>query len=145
MFCVQCGKKLPDDAKFCSGCGAPVHNNETSPASTQKASNPNVLSDKAVGSLHWDVVKLSQKLAQNYVQSVMRRDLDEFIVHAERDTDVVFSKMDTYFREFLGRNGIYQFQEKQISQYTRKYVGRWLNVFNEALSAYQKITGKAQK
>ena len=24
MFCSNCGKKLPDDAKFCSGCGTPV-------------------------------------------------------------------------------------------------------------------------
>ena len=24
MFCVKCGVELPDDAKFCSGCGAPV-------------------------------------------------------------------------------------------------------------------------
>ena len=24
MFCTQCGTKLPDDARFCTGCGAPV-------------------------------------------------------------------------------------------------------------------------
>lgn len=23
MFCTNCGKKLPDDAKFCNHCGAP--------------------------------------------------------------------------------------------------------------------------
>lgn len=25
MFCTNCGKQLPDDAKFCSGCGTPVN------------------------------------------------------------------------------------------------------------------------
>lgn len=25
MFCDQCGKKLPDDARFCDVCGAPMH------------------------------------------------------------------------------------------------------------------------
>ena len=24
MFCQNCGKQLPDSAKFCSGCGQPV-------------------------------------------------------------------------------------------------------------------------
>ena len=24
MYCIKCGKKLPDDARFCSECGAPV-------------------------------------------------------------------------------------------------------------------------
>ena len=145
MFCVQCGKKLPDDAKFCSDCGTQVHGIKISSTSIQKISSQSVLSDKVIGSLHWDVVKLSQKLSQDYVLGVMRRDLDEFIMNAEKDIDIVFSKVDTYFQEFLRKNGIYQFQEKQISQYTRKYVGRWLNVFNEALSAYQRITGKAQE
>lgn len=27
MFCSKCGKKLPDDSKFCSGCGATLVNN----------------------------------------------------------------------------------------------------------------------
>ncbi|MCL1849792.1 MAG: zinc ribbon domain-containing protein [Bacteroidetes bacterium] len=28
MFCINCGKKLPDDAKFCSGCGKRVETKE---------------------------------------------------------------------------------------------------------------------
>lgn len=24
MFCCQCGKRLPENAKFCPGCGAPI-------------------------------------------------------------------------------------------------------------------------
>lgn len=36
MFCKNCGKQLPDDAKFCSGCGTPVN----SPIPPQQAEPP---------------------------------------------------------------------------------------------------------
>lgn len=36
MFCKNCGKQLPDDAKFCSGCGTPVN----SPIPPQQADPP---------------------------------------------------------------------------------------------------------
>lgn len=145
MFCMQCGQKLPDNARFCSNCGAPVPDNGASSTSMQEVTKTNLLDDKIVGVLHWDVAKLSKKLAHDYVESVMLRDLDEFISYAERNVENVFSKMDTFFQNFLEKNGIFQYQEKQISPYTRKYVGRWINVFNEALVAYQRITGKTQK
>ena len=29
MFCEECGKKLPEGARFCENCGAPVHPEET--------------------------------------------------------------------------------------------------------------------
>jgi len=28
MFCLNCGKELPDDAKFCSGCGKQIETKE---------------------------------------------------------------------------------------------------------------------
>ena len=28
-FCMNCGKQLPDDAKFCSWCGMPTNNDNT--------------------------------------------------------------------------------------------------------------------
>lgn len=31
MFCRNCGKELPDSAKFCSGCGTPVISEVTAP------------------------------------------------------------------------------------------------------------------
>ena len=31
MFCKNCGKELPDSAKFCSGCGTPVISEVTAP------------------------------------------------------------------------------------------------------------------
>lgn len=41
MFCTQCGTKLPDDARFCTGCGAPVTpkaaTQAPTPAETQAA------------------------------------------------------------------------------------------------------------
>ena len=39
MFCSKCGNSLPDDAKFCSACGAPVKiSQEASPVPQQPAS-----------------------------------------------------------------------------------------------------------
>ena len=41
MFCSKCGNSLPDDAKFCSACGAPVKiSQEASPAPQQPAGIP---------------------------------------------------------------------------------------------------------
>ena len=28
MFCQKCGKEIPDTAKFCTGCGNPVEQNQ---------------------------------------------------------------------------------------------------------------------
>ena len=33
MFCKHCGNMLPDAAKFCDSCGAPVERNQSAPAS----------------------------------------------------------------------------------------------------------------
>lgn len=42
MFCSKCGNHLPDDAKFCSTCGAPVNAaQEDSPVPQQPTSIPN--------------------------------------------------------------------------------------------------------
>ena len=37
MFCTQCGTKLPDDARFCTNCGASVASKAPAPAETQTA------------------------------------------------------------------------------------------------------------
>ena len=37
MFCVECGKELPDDAMFCDNCGAPVKQEEPSPVQKQES------------------------------------------------------------------------------------------------------------
>lgn len=37
MFCTQCGTKLPDDARFCTNCGASVASKAPEPAETQAA------------------------------------------------------------------------------------------------------------
>lgn len=41
MFCSKCGNLLPDDAKFCNTCGAPVKTlQEASPVPQQPAGIP---------------------------------------------------------------------------------------------------------
>lgn len=43
MFCVKCGKKNSDNAKFCTGCGAPL-SGPKKPEATQSAPEPNTKS-----------------------------------------------------------------------------------------------------
>ena len=40
MFCEQCGKKIPDNSKFCDGCGAPVSRVEERTFSQGQRSEP---------------------------------------------------------------------------------------------------------
>lgn len=40
MFCKKCGKAIPNDALFCTGCGTPIDGNEI------KTEAPNVRSNK---------------------------------------------------------------------------------------------------
>ena len=39
MFCLECGKQLPDNAKFCSVCGFAQTNSSDSPDSNKNKSN----------------------------------------------------------------------------------------------------------
>lgn len=36
MYCKNCGKQLPDDSKFCSGCGASINSNINEPTKKSK-------------------------------------------------------------------------------------------------------------
>ncbi|MCI9486362.1 MAG: YARHG domain-containing protein [Lachnospiraceae bacterium] len=38
MFCEECGKQIPDNSKFCDGCGAPVKSVETAEAPVEQSS-----------------------------------------------------------------------------------------------------------
>ena len=35
-YCIKCGKELPDDAMFCSGCGATVTTEQTKDTRNEK-------------------------------------------------------------------------------------------------------------
>ena len=37
MFCIKCGKQLPDDAAFCFACGAAVYNGGNAASVTSEA------------------------------------------------------------------------------------------------------------
>jgi RNA polymerase subunit RPABC4/transcription elongation factor Spt4 len=43
MFCVNCGKKIQDDAKFCPNCGAKVGQVVDQPAKPAEKDNPFIL------------------------------------------------------------------------------------------------------
>lgn len=46
MFCISCGAKLPDDARFCAVCGAKVYNPD-SPDDLEAADRPHGAGDSA--------------------------------------------------------------------------------------------------
>lgn len=43
MYCVNCGKNLADDAKFCDACGAPVASDQAAPAAEPVAAEAPVI------------------------------------------------------------------------------------------------------
>ena len=45
MFCLYCGKKLPDDAMFCSGCGKKLNKEEAGSANTEEAIKENEVTE----------------------------------------------------------------------------------------------------
>jgi len=40
MFCIACGARLPEGARFCPACGAPVHAAPAAPATDPEAAEP---------------------------------------------------------------------------------------------------------
>ena len=42
MFCKNCGRELPDDAKFCVQCGASMNQKAESTEKTKKTDTSNV-------------------------------------------------------------------------------------------------------
>ena len=45
MYCSNCGKKLPDDAKFCSKCGTPMNSTQRTPYSSFHTPKFDILSN----------------------------------------------------------------------------------------------------
>ena len=48
MFCKNCGRELPDDAKFCVQCGASMKQKAESTEKTKKTDTSNVEGSQAV-------------------------------------------------------------------------------------------------
>lgn len=40
MYCMKCGRQMPDAAKFCTGCGAPMYKEVPAPQPTPEAGSP---------------------------------------------------------------------------------------------------------
>jgi RNA polymerase subunit RPABC4/transcription elongation factor Spt4 len=47
MYCKKCGKKIPDDSKFCPCCGSAIENSTTKALSTTTSSIAHVDSSKS--------------------------------------------------------------------------------------------------
>lgn len=148
MFCSQCGKPLPEDAKFCQSCGTPVF--ETASDSTlvlQKNSELDVQEEvptQMVGTFYSGLLNLSNSLASNFCATGIAtyKTLDAFVHRGEDDIEDLFFQVDQYFKNFLRQNNIYQYDESHLEEYTEDCRTDWYDVFQEAISACQKITGE---
>lgn len=146
MFCSQCGKPLPEDAKFCQSCGTPVF--ETASDSTlvlQKNSELDVQEEvptQMVGTFYSGLLNLSNSLASNFCATGIAtyKTLDAFVHRGEDDIEDLFFQVDQYFKNFLRQNNIYQYDESHLEEYTEDCRTDWYDVFQEAVSACQKIT-----
>lgn len=146
MFCSQCGKPLPEDAKFCQSCGTPVF--ETASDSTlvlQKNSELDVQEEvptQMVGTFYSGLLNLSNSLASNFCATGIAtyKTLDAFVHRGEDDIEDLFFQVDQYFKNFLQQNNIYQYDESHLEEYTEDCRTDWYDVFQEAVSACQKIT-----
>ena len=81
MFCVECGKEIPDGVKFCHDCGASQIGKsvEEKIASKSKSSNKETLLPSLLKQPRWDKFKDSKK------QSEEIRDIET--VSAKKETD----------------------------------------------------------
>ena len=62
MFCEHCGSQLPNNAKFCESCGAPVNRQETGKAGLANAAD--VVATESVGFV--DAIRLFFKNYTNF-------------------------------------------------------------------------------
>ena len=81
MFCIECGKEIPDGVKFCHDCGASQIGKsvEEKIASKSKSSNKETLLPSLLKQPRWDKFKDSKK------QSEEIRDIET--VSAKKETD----------------------------------------------------------
>lgn len=159
MFCTNCGANIPEGAKFCGNCGTKILDIPSTSTvefnkvrfdqiggvtHTPKQQPVSVSGTKLIGTVHWEITKLSSKLSQDFVEDLTRKNFEWFIKSAEGLAEAAFQKVDSYFLKVFQSNGFLQFQAPQIQSHTRPHTGRWLSVYNSALQIYQSIDDEAQ-
>ena len=83
MFCPNCGRELPDDAKFCGSCGANLNARPQGSAQPSQASQAQQTAQeqvgKAVASVQAQVDKLQQKIDSSNSTAIKGRDAWDII------------------------------------------------------------------
>ena len=160
MFCSQCGAPLLEEAKFCQLCGHPVAELETTSDKKElkKASSKTrkkkseqksqkELPTETIGAFYADIFDLSETLAENFCAEAVStyKTLDNFVRCGENDIEALFFRVNRYFKEFLQKNNVYQYQEDHVNEYTKNFRTEWYDVFQEFVSAWEGITEELQQ
>ena len=112
MFCTNCGANIPEGAKFCGNCGTKILDIPSTSTvefnkvrfdqirgvtHTPKQQPISVSGTKLIGTVHWEITKLSSKLSQDFVEDLTRKNFEWFIKSAEGLAEAAFQKVDSYF------------------------------------------------
>jgi len=101
MFCISCGNELPDNATFCSACGARVRQNNAS--AMQQVAEPRLYTMKcnACGSSHLKKLRTGEFLCEHcgtiyyaQEQDVSKDDIDQKIVALLSEAEAYSEKGD---------------------------------------------------
>lgn len=148
MFCMECGTKLPDNAKFCFNCGNKI-SGDISPVSSSLENNKNTetiiertsMALPDVAEIYNDIFSIAEKKSHSFVDN-MYYDFDTLNVFCDRGFLAIkdlFASAEAYTLDLLHRYGVYHFSDKDIFPYTRKYMGNTSDVLSGLLSEYQQI------
>lgn len=147
MFCMECGTKLPDNAKFCFNCGNKISEN-LSPVASSFENNKNdttiartsmALPD--VTKIYNDIFSIAEKKSQSFVDN-MYYNFDTLSVFCDRGILAIkdlFASAEEYTLNLLHSCGVYHLSDKDIFPYTRKYMGNTSDTLSGLLSEYQQI------
>lgn len=157
MFCIECGAKLPDIAKFCSNCGAKILQNvdggevipqkETAPAKQKAISLNKGFEKQYIAQIYNHVLDMSEEVAHKFVEDLdfSFKNLDIFMSQGIYGVRHALSSASTYAIQLLQEQGVYHYGENEVRPYTMKYMGLTGDVLSQLEVAYENAIGKSQE
>lgn len=148
MFCMQCGEKLPDEAKFCFKCGFKMPAGEEAQEISKETAQPiDQMELTFVGKIYRDILSMADVFPTLFVENmdIKYPGLDEFMTQGVLGVEKVLENTDKYALDLLHEKGIYHLGEDDIRQYTRKYMGYCAEVLSQLEIAYENAVGKSQE
>jgi len=157
VFCIECGTKLPEKAKFCPNCGAKISTNvdggqvisqeETVPARQEVANLDKGFEKQYIAEIYNHILDMSEDVAHKFVEDLdySFKDLDIFMSQGIYGVRQALSSASTYAIQLLQKQGIYHYGENEVRPYTMKYMGLTGDVLAQLEVAYENAIGRSQE